>query len=185
MALVKMLVTDFAISHTIQNQLNPGQVTSFCFPYTRMYIYEYTSIYDYLYRLNVPKMCLWINIAHTPRWAAASVPIERPSGEHAKVDFNCNAIIMSHGLPSFPPLLPFSFSCPRRHFRFFSRIVLPSVCLPLTWAAHSRQLVTRLACVTWLLMLLLLAFFFCFLWVYHYWSSEGAGKYRCSWLWLN
>lgn len=119
MALVKMLVTDLAISHTIQNQLNPGQVTSFCFPYTRMYIYEYTSIYDYLYRLNVPKMCLWINIAHTPRWAAASVPIERPSGEHAKVDFNCNAIIMSHGLPSFPPLLPFSFSCPRRHFRFF------------------------------------------------------------------
>jgi len=51
----------------------------------------------------------------------------------------------------FMPEAAFSF--------FFSRIVLPSVCLPLTWAAHSRQLVTRLACVTWLLMLLLLAFF--------------------------
>jgi len=38
MALVNMLVTDFAISHTIQNQLNPGQVTSFCFLFVHMYI---------------------------------------------------------------------------------------------------------------------------------------------------
>jgi len=121
-------------------------------------------------------MCLWINIAHTPRWAAVFVPTGWPTSEHAKVDFNCNAIIMSHGFPSFLPFSPtqclFHFP-PEAEFSFFFCLVFPPVCLPLlTWAAaaHS-QLVSRLACVTLLL-------------AYHCQrsrTSREAGKNCCSW----
>lgn len=132
MSMVKMLLTDFVISHTIQNQLNSGQViVLFYEQYAWACWWKYNEpkcVYEPILRIRpVEFLC-----PHTAsRWE------ERWNGckQHAKVDFNCNAIIMIHGFSeSFPR--PFSI-CSVRFFPrgsmfsicFLFCFVFPSVCL--------------------------------------------------------
>jgi len=122
MALVEMLVTDFAISHTIQNQLNPGQVTSFCLLFVHIY-WIYMFVYVCLYGLNVPK-CVYESILRIrPVELRFLCPQDGRQANMPKLISIAMQSLWATDSPvfsPFPQLNAFSIFRQRQNFPFFS-----------------------------------------------------------------